>query len=255
MVSRRRLSTGATLLAIPLLLTGCLDYSEQLQLQRDGSGTLGIDFTIDMSFMEDIARAIGDNPDPEEMRGPTREEVMAGLEVEGIDVQELEIQSRDKRTRVHIVLGFDSLETLTQIEGFGDDRRIEFFEDPTGGVRMIYSFDTTDVIPLEEVSDEEAAEAMQDPIERQIIEVTRRARNNLRFRSRIAMPGRILNSNGGRDREDPMAALWRIDRERTPERHAELGRGKIRMSVVVAREDLPFLEDRDIRPMPEGEGD
>ena len=59
---------------------------------------------------------------------------------------------------------------LRRIEGFGDDRRLEFFDEGDGeNVRVVYSFDTTDVIPLEELGDEPPAGEELDPTEKKIL--------------------------------------------------------------------------------------
>ena len=247
-----RRGLGWLLLSASLCLTGCLDYAEQLVLNEDGSGTLGIDFTIDMGFMAEIARAFGEEPDPEELRGPTREELMQGLEVEGIEVRELEIEddAEAMTSRVHVILDFDHLGALEQIEGFGDDRRIEFFHTEEGEVRMVYRFDTRDVVPLEEVGSD-VPEAEMDPIERKIFQVTQEARDALRFRARVALPGPLSGSNGSPDPEDPTASRWRVDKRSNPARHERLGRGEISLTLVAPRSSFPFLEDDDISEAPD----
>jgi len=252
---RRRLA-GAALLLLPLALAGCLDYAEEMRLNPDGSGTLRLDFTIDMDYMAQISHALGEEPNEEELRGPTEEEIMEGLEVEGIRVEDLEIEERDRKSRVRLTIHFEDLEALNRIEGFGDDRRIEFYDDD-GKIRVVYGFDTKDVLPAEDVDDEDIEQAT-DPIERKILEITREARDAMKFRARIVMPGPVLMSNGARDRSDPNASIWRIDQETDPEKHDRLGKGKIVMMLRVDRESLPFLTPSMIRPLPEdapGAGD
>ena len=132
--SRPRARLGAWLspALLPLLLSGCLDYGEELVLAPDGSGTLRVDFTADMKFMADVSRALGDEPTPEDLRGPTREEILEGLKVDGIEVKELEVAEREQKSRVHLLLAFRSLEALGKIEGFGDDRKIDFYDEGNG---------------------------------------------------------------------------------------------------------------------------
>jgi hypothetical protein len=237
-------------LVLCLLTSGCLDYSEMLTLNPDGSGKLQIDFTLDMGYMEQISKALGDEPDPDELRGPTREEVVEGLEVDGITIDKVDIDHKGRKSRVHVELSFEDLQALRRIEGFGDDRKLEFFDEGDGKhARVVYSFDTTDVIPVDEVSDEEAA-AAQDPTEKKILDITRRAREALRFRARVLMPGRVVKSNGMPDRTEPRASLWRIDKATTPDKHSQLGRGKIYMMMLVEKTSIPFAL-ADLKPLPD----
>lgn len=246
-----RLRAAALVLA-PLLLAGCLDYTETLTLEKDGGGTLAFDFTVDMSYMADVSRAIGDEPTPEDTRGPTREEVAAGLEADGITVEELIVdeQTKDKKTRVRARIRFKDLAALGRLEGFGNDRKLEFFDEGGGKVRVVYSFDTSDLVPIEEVAPDEAGGAEEDPVEKKILEISKRARENLRFRAKVVMPGAVEKSNGKPDPQDPNAARWRVDRESEPEKHERLGRGKIVMMLMVERASLPFVQDKDIKQPP-----
>lgn len=237
---------------LPLaLLAGCLDYSEELSLNKDGSGRLKLDFTVDMSYMADVSRALGEEPSAEELRGPTREEIMEGMNVEGITVSELEVQERGTKTRVKMTVDFTSLEALARVEGFGDDRKIEFYDEGNGKVRVVYSFDTTDLLPIEEVG--EGAAGDEDPIEKKIREVTLRAREAVRFRTRVKLPGPLDRSNGRPVREDPTASIWVVDKDSDPEKHQRLGRGKMHMMLLIPREHLPFV--RELKPLPRREGE
>lgn len=238
---------------LPLtLLAGCLDYSEELTLNKDGSGRLKLDFTVDMSYMAEVSKALGEEPSAEELRGPTREEILEGLSVEGVTISDLEVQERGLKTRVKMTVDFASLEVLGRVEGFGDDRKIEFYDEGNGKVRVVYSFDTTDLIPIEEVG-EPGQGAEEDPMEKKIREVTLRARDAVRFRARVKLPGALERSNGRPVRDDPAASTWTIDKEADPERHQRLGRGKITMMLLIAREHLPFV--RELKPLPRREGE
>lgn len=242
-----------TLLAVcfAVLLTGCLDYRERLTLNKDGSGSMVIDFVVDLGLMNDVARAFGDEPDPNATKGPTKEEILKGLKVKGIKVDEdrLNVQHKGDKSKVHIELTFESLEALSQIEGFGDDRKVEFFDNGDGKVRVVYSFDTTDVIPLEELGEEPPPGEKLDPTEKKILEITARARDELRFLGRVQLPGVILKSNGKIEKTpSPNARVWRIDKKADPKLHAILGRGKIVMKMLVERSTVPWVTE--LQPMP-----
>jgi hypothetical protein len=247
-----RTPTGLLALLPLVLLAGCLEYSEELSIEKDGSGKIKLDFTVDMGFMAEVSRALGEEPTEEELRGPTRDEIMEGLNVEGIRVSDLDVQQRGAKTRVRLTLDFANLEALSRIEGFGDDRKIDFYDEGNGKVRVVYSFDTTDLIPIEEVGSPEAG-AEQDPVEKKIQEITTRARDAVRFRARVRLPGPLDRSNGRPVREDPNASMWVVDRENDPQRHERLGRGKLHMMLLIAREHLPFVTE--LKPLPRREGE
>ena len=241
---------GLTLLLSLTLLSGCLDYGEELTLNKDGSGRLKLDFTVDMAFMGEVSKALGEEPSPDEMRGPTREEIMEGLGVEGITVSDLDVQERGTKTRVKMTVDFTSLEALNRVEGFGDDRKIEFYDEGGGKVRVVYTFDTTDLIPIDEVGETGGQEV--DPVEKKIREVTLRARDAVRFRCKVTLPGPLDRSNGRPVKDEPASSVWLIDKESNPEKHQTLGRGKLTMMLLVSREHLPFVTE--LKPLPPREG-
>ena len=116
--ARALLGFGALCLA--LTVSGCLDYREQLTLREDGGGTLQIDFVVNLGLMGEISEALGEKPDPEAMQGPTKDEVLAGVEVDGITVKEIEVEQRGNKSKVHLLVEFKDLASLSQIEGFLD---------------------------------------------------------------------------------------------------------------------------------------
>ncbi len=232
------------------LLTGCLDYREVLTLNKDGSGTLRVDFVVDLGILSEVSRALGEEPDPKEMAGPTREEILAGLEVEGIEVKELDLQQKGTKSKVHLVVAFRDLEALAKIEGFGEDRRIDFYDNGDGKVRVVYGFDTDDAIPLEEFTDGGPAPGEKlDETEQKILALTERARAGLAYRARVVMPGRILKSNGKPVEESPNESVWVIDKT-DPKKHAVLGRGRINLALLVDREAVAFVKE--LKPLPAG---
>jgi hypothetical protein len=221
-----------------------------MTLNKDGSGRLTIDFVVNLGLMTEIAAAFGDKPDPNAAKGPSRDEILQGLRAKGLRVKELTVKHKGDKSRVHLDLEFKSLDVLREIEGFGDDRKVEFFDNGDGRVRVVYSFDTSDVIPLEELGDEAPDGAELDPIEKKILQITSRARDELRFMGRVQLPGPILKSNGKTDakRPNPNVRLWRIDKKNDPKKHRSLGRGKIVMKMLVERSTIPWVKD--LQPMP-----
>lgn len=240
----------AALLCSLLLLctTGCLDYREHLILKEDGSGSLQIDFLLDLGVLAEISTALGEKPDPAAAQGPTQAEIKEGLEVEGIEVKELEVQQKGYKSKVHLLINFKSLAALNQIEGFGDDRRIDFYDNGDGKARVVYSFDTKDQLPIEEFG--EPGEGAMDPVEKKIVALTTAARDKIKFRSRVTLPGPIEKSTGVLDPREPKQneRVWLIDKEREPKKHERLGKAKIRMQMICERSSVPFVKT--FEPLP-----
>ena len=229
--------------ALPLALAGCLDYREQLEIKPDGSGTLQIDFVADLSVLGEVSKAIGEAPNEEDTKGPTREEILAGLQVEGIEVKELTVQQKDAKHRVRALIAFKDLAALGKIDGFGRDRRVDFYDDGDGKVRVVYSFDTADTIPIEELVEDAPPGQELDPIEKKLLAITRKARDGIQFRSRVSLPGPVLRSNGEPTPGAPNVSQWVVDKDRDPKRHAALGRGKVVMVLLVDRASVPFVKE------------
>jgi hypothetical protein len=244
-----RTRCAALLFALLLLCTtGCLDYREHMTLKKDGSGTLKIDFVLDLGVLAEISTALGEKPDPAAAQGPTKEEILEGLEVEGIEVKEIDVQQKGYRSKVHLVIAFKNLEALNQIEGFGDDRRIDFYDNGDGKARVVYSFDTKDQLPIEEFG--EPGEGAMDPVEKKIVALTTAARGKIKFRSRVTLPGPIVKSTGMADprKPKPNERVWQIDKEHSPKKHARLGKSKIRMQIVCEKSSVPFVKK--FEPLP-----
>lgn len=247
--ARRRSSWALPVLAFTTALTGCLDYREVLTLTADGSGTLQIDFVVDLGILGEISRLLGENPGPGDIAGPTREEMLAGMNVEGLEVKALDVQEKGSKSKVHALIAFKDLAALAKMEGFGEDRRVDFYDEGDGKVRVVYGFDTDEAIPLEEISDGAPAPGEElDPTEKKILAATERARDGLAFRARVILPGKVLRSNGKPVEGSPNESSWVVDKKTDPKRHAVLGKGRVNLMLLVERSSLPFVKE--LKPLP-----
>ena len=242
------------LLALCLFnLVGCIDYREQLTLKKDGSGSLRVDFLLNLEVMNEISKVLGEKPDPEATQGPSEKEIKRNLKVKGITVRELKVRYKGTKTKVHIVLDFDTLATLRKIEGFGNDRKLEFFEGGKGKADkawVIYTLDTKDVIPLEEFGGEPPRPGeKRDPIEVKLAEITQRAQDSVKFRAKITLPGKIHDSNGKAPKKpNDKTKVWIVDKKTDPKRHKRLGRGKLFFRMLVDKSSLGFVKS--YKPLP-----
>lgn len=244
--SLHRLRVAAVAL-LAVSLAGCLDYRERLSLHKDGSGVLVVDFVVDLGIMQEVSRLVGDEPDPEDSKGPTADEIRAGLEVKGVTIKELDVAAKGTKTKVHAKVEFESLQALARIEGFGQDRSVHFYDNGDGRVRVIYSFDTRDVIPIEELTDG-SDDAEPDPTSKKILELVSQAQARLTLRSRIDLPGPLLKSNGDPVADEPGSSQWVISRQKDPKRQRVLGRGKVVMMLLCERSSVPFVKE--LEPLP-----
>ncbi|MGE0711266.1 MAG: hypothetical protein AB7N76_29115 [Planctomycetota bacterium] len=278
----RRLALSAAL-CLPLLLCGCLDYEEVITLSAAGGGSAEATATLDVSLLRELSQALGEELEPGELASPSRAEVEEMLAVEGVTVRELEVEQGEGGTRIHAKVDFADLEALRRIEGFGARRRVELYDRGAGRVLLASFFDPRDVVPFPGFGAERADGSPLEPQERERLDaVVGRLRRALRLKSELRLPGPILASNGDPEvapagpnelaafgRAAPggrlldasgvaerssvsapaNACAWAVDAERSPERHADLGRNEVVMKAVCDASTLPWA--RDLPPAPE----
>jgi hypothetical protein len=227
-------------LCVPLLLSGCLDYSEALSLRSDGSGTLEATFSIDMGLMGELSQALGEVVDPAELVGPTRDEVLEALSVEGVTVRRLEVEPLGAKTQVRLTIEFADLEALQRIEGFSARRRIGVFDNGDGRALFVSRFDPRDLAPAPEFA----------ATNEQALDVLRRIRESIRLESELRLPGPIVASNGHADVARPGldVSAWAVDASRHPDRLARLGPTPVLMKVLCERSALPWARELVVAP-------
>lgn len=250
---RRAASRLWTLVAtLPLLfLGGCLDYAEVLTLNPDGGGHLEAELTIDLGLMRRLSLALGDEPEEGDLAGPSRDEVLAALSVDGVTVRELQVEAQGERTWIRLAVDFVDLEALHRLEGFGARRRLELYDHGDGHVLLVSRLDPREVVPLAEDARRWAQRGDLDPHQAWALEqVVQELRRSVRLTSELRLPGPILASNGHPDATRPGldVAAWAVDDLRHPERHVDLGRREVLMKVLCERRSLPWVQE--LAPVP-----
>jgi hypothetical protein len=121
-----RFRTALALVAT-LSLSGCLEHEETLALKSDGSGTLAIDETIDLSVEDELKKVFPEYDPSDGLKLPTKDEIKKGLTADGVELRACEVETRGKVTHLKAEVAFRDLAALRQLEGFSD-RRLELVE-------------------------------------------------------------------------------------------------------------------------------
>ncbi len=138
----------ALVVASLVLLSGCLDYDEVLTLAADGSGSVHVDFTVDLAFSEALRKlqvppgekAPEDADDPYKMM-VTKEEILKNVQgVPGVEVRPIKVEEpAPNKTHVVLDVDFKSLAALRKTTGFAN--RELAFEEKDGSVLATYKVD------------------------------------------------------------------------------------------------------------------
>jgi hypothetical protein len=233
--------------------SGCLDYREVLTFNHEGGGRLEAELTLDMGLMRELSLTLGEAPGDDDLAGPSREEILRILDVEGVTVKELRVEQLEARTRVRLQIDFDDLEALHRIEAFSARRRIELLDHGEGRVLLVSRFDPRGVIPLPGALSQREGGSPLGPHEAMLVEeVVQRIRQSIRLESELRLPGPIRASNSHPDARRPGfdVGAWSFDVERNPARHEDLGREVVQMQILCGRSAVPWAEE--LSPTPPG---
>lgn len=220
------------LLCLPFLCSGCLEYREVLTLDPQGSGSLEAELSLDLGLLRELSGALGEDLAPEELAAPSEAEFRAMLQAEGVQLQELAVESQGGRTWARFRLEFEDLDALHRLEAFSLRRQLAIFDHGQGRVLLVSRFDPRQLVPRPEdlagANPEQAAA---------LAEVAERIRSSLRLESELRLPGGVLASNGeivqpGRD------VSWRFDLASTP----TFGQEEARLKVLCEASALPWAD-------------
>jgi hypothetical protein len=236
LAAARPLAIAAVALGLALL-TGCLDYDETLTLNADGSGSMALDETIDLSFEDEIKKV---RP-PEEgedstVQLPKKEEIEKSLQVEGITIKEVFTETKGKRARLKIAFEFKDLAALRSIQGFAD-RRLEL-EDKGDKIAVRYIIDGKKMFGLPTESKETPPPAKDaDETEKKIDAILRKTRDSAKLKLTLKLPAKIVETTGKLVEGDERAASVAADGK--PGSKPRLGSGDdIAITAVVPRAAL-----------------
>lgn len=235
--------TRLALLCLPFFLSGCLDYREILTLSSTGGGSLEAELTLDLGLLRELSAALGEAVAPGDLASPTRAELEATLEAEGVELSELSLESQGPRTWARFRIEFEDLDALHRIEAFASRRQLAVFEQGPGQVLLVSRCDLRGVVPLPGFGQ------VADPVQAQVVaDVVERIRASLRLESELRLPGQVLSCNGelvGAGRE----VRWHFD----PLQRPELGQEEALLKATCDASALPWASELQPTPPEAGE--
>jgi hypothetical protein len=204
------------LLAPLLLLGGCLDYDEVVSIAADGSGSVRIDFTVDLAFAEKLRKLsvpAGEKP-PEDADDPykmmvTKEEVLKNVQgVDGVTVKQILVEDLPPtKTHVKLALEFASLDALRKTKGFAY-RELAFTE-KDGAVAATYKVDVRFLKELALLPDAEAP-APETDLEKKMGKTVDDATADAAARFTVHFPAKLDTTTGKKVEGDDKAARLEV---------------------------------------------
>ncbi len=220
-----RLTLLAGIMLSLVLLGGCINYEEQLTLNKDGSGTIMMHYWMDSTFAQGPGQAAGD-------KGPPMSEQQANERFAtkpGITLQSFRTEEKDGDTHSYVTLAFDS---VTNLSAAMDGRDITFSEE--GGVITFTSTVESEspgpeaAMPLEpepasEPADGEApempegmegmGEAMGEAMAKGMEEMMGQMMGSMgdgEFTFNVTFPGEVLEVEGPGATKAENTATWKL---------------------------------------------
>jgi hypothetical protein len=229
-----RLARIALALVLLAPLAGCIDDDERLSLERDGSGHLRVEATVDLSFLDQLRQATGGDAEGDgafkSLLDP--EKIRKDCDAKGVTVKTCEVEEAGpKKTRLKLAIDFTDLEALRATR-FMADREIELVE-AGDDVELVYRFDPrrwgrllgveTDGKPPRGDADKKARAAIEG------------ARDAAGARFAIALPGKVAATNG--EKKGEAEVRWKLARSESKATFEPL-----EMRAKLAKSDVPFWE-------------
>ena len=157
--------TSLTILSVMLVLvlTGCVNYDERIELNEDGSGVVRMHIAISEQVIP--ARFRGRVTTEEALFPAPRKELIADIEKDGLKVRSLRAESTKGLRHYYLVIEFKKLDDLARSDLLGG-RRIAFRKD---GAKFVFdqvidlsTESLTDRMPGSKKSGKEKTETKDD---------------------------------------------------------------------------------------------
>ncbi|MEZ0227880.1 MAG: hypothetical protein ACAI25_04595 [Planctomycetota bacterium] len=251
---------NAALVATLVLLSGCLDYDEVISLAADGSGSVQVNATVDLSFAEKLMalsvlpgeKALDDMDDPYKMmvsEVEIRKNVQGG---EGITLKQCLVEELDKsETKKKIKLSFDfkTLDALRKTTGFAS-RELSFVE-KDGDIEVTYKVDARFLKDLGLIFD--GARKDETELEKKMRKVVEDATADAGARFTVHLPAKPSATNGKRVDADPNAVRIELAKK-DAKAHAALAKEPLVLTATFPGKDASALlkkpEPKSDKPVP-----
>ncbi|HZU99351.1 MAG TPA: hypothetical protein VFF73_21770 [Planctomycetota bacterium] len=231
------------LLGVLLPLSGCLDYEEILTLAADGSGSVKVDFTVDLAF-EAKLKALMKSPEPEATPGApddvddpykmmvSKQEVLKYVQgVDGVTVKECTAEEPSPgKHHVKLLVEFKSLDALRKTNAFRDGARELTFTAKDDKVEAVYKVDAK---ILGSLLPGPAGEDEQEKKARKIVD---EATLDAGAHFTVVFPAKPLSTTGKADEKEDKAAVWTVPKK-DEKAHAALAKDPIVMKAELAKKD------------------
>ena len=187
----KRAAYTVFLLLLCLCLSGCFEYEERIVLNRDGSGTMEIEYWT----LGDMEIETNDHVFPH-MEKDIRKEIKKKYTSDKIRLLDLSVDNKKDSRSVRFKLAFDNLMDLNEVEQFQDSRII--FKKT--GDRILFERDI--------FLDGDKPDKHGNLFGRLVVGILETALSNIRFRFEIETPYNITKSNADLT-PDKNRAVWK----------------------------------------------
>jgi hypothetical protein len=250
-----RATARSLALALPLLLSGCIEMEQELTIGRDGAGTMKSHVAMSektLEQMENMAKMMGgaegeggSNPSEVFDEKRTREEAKK----KGIDLQSYKTWSKDDKKHVEMVMGFKNLDEFRNANLGGNDESDIFFlkGEKEGTARLVLYPQGLEKHKEEVARMKEMAEAGEEAMEMQraMLGQMKAQMKGLKVIYRFTVPGKIVSVGEGlKQVGDSTAAFTFTDEDvKGPEDMQRLG--TMKFEIVFESKDLQIPLDRE----------
>jgi hypothetical protein len=232
--------------AVLLALGGCIDGDETLTLAGDGSGTVKLDFTLDLSFVEKLKKLEPDvgGEDAEDLtKKIDKKMIQDSVTGPGVKVGTLDVEDAGPKKHVKLELEFKDLEALRALSGFSD-RRLDFAESGDN-VDVTYRFFATGLYGFAGIGTEEG-EAPATDTDKKMAAIVADATKAAGGRFTLVLPGKVLATSGKAVAGNEKAAFFEIPKN-DPALQKKLKKEPFVMTAAIAKKDAPFFEKEKAR--------
>lgn len=224
-----RLATVASACVAALATAGCIKSDDKTTLAKDGSGSVDVTITIDMSKIKEMKDMFGammpPSTPPPAMEGEpamaepaapkeddlssqfSREEVEKDLKkYEGLELKDYSNETKDGKQVVHMVIAFKSWENLCK-SGATGNKAITLTKGEDGNYTIVFDAMGGQGPGADAKGGAEAGGADAGAMMEGMLPMLEGFMGGLEFKSAITLPGAIVETNGTKS-EDGLSVAW-----------------------------------------------
>jgi hypothetical protein len=251
-----RATARSLALALPLLLSGCIEMEQELTIGNEGSGTMKSHVAMtekNLEKIENMAKAMGggeENASPADAFDEKR--IRDEAKKKKVDLQSYKTWTADEKKHVEMVVGFKNLEDLRNASLGGNDESDIFFlkGDQDGTARLVLYPQGMEKHKEEVARMKEMAAAGDEAMamQRAMLGRMKAELKGLKFVYRIKVPGKIASVGEGLKQADDNTAVFTFSDEdvKGPEDMQRLG--TMKFEIVFDGASLKIPLDKEEKP-------